>query len=67
MTASMGVRLGGGGIEPKRKSTHGHGPQRGDCWGQWDIRGLNGNGKNTIKIKFLKTLSVCSNTKTYFI
>ena len=30
-----------------------HGQQCGDCWGQGDIRGLNGNGKvlNPKKIK----------------
>ena len=43
--------LGGGGIEQKGKRTHGHGQQCGDCWGEGGIRGLNDNGKNTIKIK----------------
>ena len=43
--------LGSGGIEPKGKRTHGHGQQCGDCWGEGFIRGLNGNGENTIKIK----------------
>ena len=42
--------LGGGGIEQKGKRTHGHG-QCNDCQGQGGIRGLNGNGKNIIKIK----------------
>ena len=46
MTAS-----GGGGIEQKGKRTHGHGQQCGDCGGYRDIRGLNGNGKNTTKKK----------------
>ena len=54
MTVKRGVKLGGAGIEQKGKRTHGHGQQCGDCWGQGGIRGLNGNGKNTIKIKFLK-------------
>ena len=47
-----GGRLEGGGIEQKGKRTHGHGQQCGDCWGGGSIRGLNGNGKNTIKITF---------------
>ena len=38
-------------MKQKRKRTHGHGPQCGDCWGKGGIRGLNGNGKNIIKIK----------------
>ena len=46
--------LGSGGIEPKGKRTHGHGQQCGDCWGERNIRGLNGSGKNTIKIKLKK-------------
>ena len=54
MTAVGEGRLGGGGIEPKGKRTHGHGQQCGDCWGKRSIRGLNGNGKNTVKIKFKK-------------
>ena len=46
----MGVWVGGGGIEQKCKRTHGLGQQCGDCGGwQQGIRGLNGNGKNTIK------------------
>ena len=44
-------RLRGGGIEQRGKRIHGHGQQCGDCWGEGNIRGLNGNGKNTIKIK----------------
>ena len=45
MTAKCVVgRLEGRGIEQKRKMTHGHGQQCGDCWGE-DIRGLNDNGK----------------------
>ena len=40
-------RLGGGGIEQKGKRTHGQ--QCGDCRGQGNIRGINGNVKNTIK------------------
>ena len=50
----LGGGVGGGGIEQKRKRTHGHGEQCGDCWGEGGIRGLNGNGKNIIKINFLK-------------
>ena len=50
MTAKWG-RLGGRGIEQKGKRTHGHGQQCGDCGGWGGIRGLNGNVKNTIKIK----------------
>ena len=41
--------LEGGGIEQKRKRTHGRGQQCGDCCEEEGIRGLNGNGKNTIK------------------
>ena len=48
----MGGSLAGGGIEQKGKRTHGHGQQCGDCWGLGGIRGLKGNVKNTIKIKF---------------
>ena len=44
-------RLRGGGSEQRAKRTHGHGQQCGECWGEGNIRGLNGNGKNTIKIK----------------
>ena len=44
----------GGGIEQKAKRTHRHGQQCGDCWA---IRGLNGNGKNTIKIKLKSKIS----------
>ena len=47
-----GGRTGSGGMQQKGKRTHEHG--RGDCWGKVGIRGLNGNGKNTIKIKFFK-------------
>ena len=52
MTASGGGRnLGGRGIEQNRRRIHGHRQQCGDCWG-WEVyRGLNGNGKNIIKIK----------------
>ena len=32
MTASGGGRLRDGGIKQKRKRTHGHGQQCGDCW-----------------------------------
>ena len=48
----MGGDLRGGGIEQKGKRTHGQGQQGGDCCREGDIRGLNSNGKNTMKIKF---------------
>ena len=50
MTASGGRKVGGGGTEQKGRRTHEHGQQRGDCWEEVDIRGLNGKGKNTILI-----------------
>ena len=53
MTASGVGKLGGGGIEQKGKRPHGHGQQRGDCWGGGGTRGLNGNRKNTIFLKIL--------------
>ena len=56
MTASGGGRLGVRGTEQKGKRPHGHGQQRGDCWREGGIRGRNGNGKNTIKIKFKKCI-----------
>ena len=43
-------KSGDGGIEQKGTRTHGHGQQCGDYWGQGVVRGLTGNGKNTIKI-----------------
>ena len=49
MTASWRRRLGGRGIEQKRT----HGQQGGDCWGYRGIKGLNGNGKNIIKIIYI--------------
>ena len=49
--------LGDRGTGQKGKRTHGYGQYCGDCWGKGSIRGLNGNGKNTIKIK-LKKLKV---------
>ena len=52
MTASGVGRLVGGGIEQKGKRTHGHGQQCGDCWAEGGVRGLNGNKKYTMKIKF---------------
>ena len=45
MTAIGGRRLGGGGMEQKGKGTCRHGQQCGDCRGEGDISGLNGNGK----------------------
>ena len=50
MTASGGEWLGCGRIEQKRKRAHGHEQHSSDCWGKGDVRGLNGNGKNIIKI-----------------
>ena len=47
--SSIRWNLGGGGIKQKGKRTHGHGQQWGDCGGEGGIRGLNDNGKNTIK------------------
>ena len=50
--------VGGRGMEQKTKRTHGHGQQCGDCGDRgWvevkkGIRGINGNGKNTIKINY---------------
>ena len=41
--------LGGGGLQKKGKGTQGHGQQCGDCRGGGGIRGINGNGENTIK------------------
>ena len=41
-------------MEQKGKRTHGHGQQCSHCWGEGSIRGLNGNGKNIIKIKCKK-------------
>ena len=55
MAASCGGgEVRGGGIEQKRKRTHGHGQQGIDCRGKGGIRGLNGNRKNTIKITLFK-------------
>ena len=38
---ALGSGVRGGGMEQKRKRTHGHGQQCGDCWGAGSIRGLN--------------------------
>ena len=38
----------------KRKRTHGPGQQCGDCLGEGNVRGLNGNRKNIIPYKILK-------------
>ena len=51
----MGGRLGNRGTEEKGKRTLGHGQQCGDCWGEAGIRGLNGDGKNTIEFNLKKT------------
>ena len=50
---------GGGGIEQKGKRTHGHGQQSSDCWGEGGTRGLNGNGKHTIKNRKKLCSEVC--------
>ena len=52
--------VAGGKIEGKRKRTHGHRQQCGDCVGQRvggggrGIREINGNWKNTMENKLLK-------------
>ena len=51
-------------MEQKGKKTHGHGQQCGKCRGDGDIKGLNGNGKNTIKIK-LHIWLTCSIQKNF--
>ena len=51
MTAIEVGGLEGGEIEQKGKKTHGYGQKCGDFLGEGSIRELNGNGKNTIKIK----------------
>ena len=43
-------RLGSREIEKKEKRIHGHGQQCGDHGEEEGMRGLTGNGKNTIKI-----------------
>ena len=49
----MGMgEVGGGEIEQKGKRTHGHGQQGGDYWMVGGMSGLNGNGKNIIKITY---------------
>ena len=53
MTAGE-VEVRGWSHQAKRKMTHGHGQLCGDCWGEGGIRELNGNGKNTIKVKLKK-------------
>ena len=47
-------------IEQKRKRTHGHGQQGGDCRGDRHRRGLNGSEKHTIKNKKRKDKCYCS-------
>ena len=51
--------LGNGGTEQKGERTHGHGQACGDCRGVGCIRGMNGNGKNTIKLK-INTFTICN-------
>ena len=45
-----GQCLGHGGIKQKGKRTHRYGQQCGDCEGGECIRGINGDGKSTVKI-----------------
>ena len=42
---ASGEDLRDGGIEQKRKRTHGHGQRCGDCWGETGVKELNGCGK----------------------
>ena len=51
MTASVEGIEGVERLSKRGKRTHRRGQQCGDCWGDGGIRGLNGNGQNTIKIK----------------
>ena len=41
-------------LSKKEKGLRDNGQQCGDRGGEWDLRGLNGNGKNIIKIKAVK-------------
>lgn len=50
----MWRRLGGEGIEGKRKSSRGHGQQYGNCLWEETISGLIGKGKKNIKHKYRK-------------
>lgn len=55
-SSGRGVR--GQGVKQKGQRAHRHGQQSGGCgeWGEEDrIRGINGNVKNVIKIKIIKT------------
>ena len=56
MTASGGGSgtLGDGENQQKGKRAHVHEQQCGDCWGERGVKGLNGNGKNVIKIKSME-------------
>ena len=54
LTASVGGEAGDGRTEQKAKTSHGHGQQCGNCWGEGHIRGLTSNRKNTMKIKLKK-------------
>ena len=53
LTASWGGKVRGGGIEQKGKRTQVQGQRCGDEGGEGNVRGLNSNGKNTVKM-FLK-------------
>ena len=59
---AIGRRVGCGEFEQKGKRTHGHGQPCGDCWGEGSIRGLNGNGKYTIKVKLKNIFGLRPNT-----
>ena len=46
----VGEEIRGWRDQAKRKRTHGHGQQCGDCREEGSLKRLNGNGKNTVKI-----------------
>ena len=43
-------------LSKKEKGLTDNGQQCGDCGGERGLRGLNGNGKNIIKIKAVKNM-----------
>ena len=67
MTAKRQVEVRGKGTEQKGKRTHGHGQQCGDLGEGMEegIRGLSGNGKNTIKIKIMDLFMVFFSQRTH--
>lgn len=63
---TLGDCWGGGEIKQKRK-TQGHRQQCGDCWG-WEAggggrghEGINGSGKNSLKIELLFKIELKNN------